>query len=194
MSNSQRDNQDNVIVTGDLVILRDALPDDADNYVDWIRSGEWRDFDAPWERLTANTNGYLLRDNFEQRFLLSRKVPRSKLIIATPENHPLGWVNRYVELRFADFWLVGICICEDQYLSHGLGTEAFKLWIDYLFENSEIHRIGLATYSFNARMIRVAEKLGFQHEGADRQIIKWRGKWLDRLHYGMLRSEWEKLR
>jgi RimJ/RimL family protein N-acetyltransferase len=194
MSTSQHGNQGDLILTANQVVLRDALPDDADNYVGWIRSGEWREFDAPWERLAANTNQYLLRANFEQRFLLDRKTPRGKLIIATPGSYPIGWVNRYVEPRFSDFWLVGICICEDQYLGHGLGSEALKLWIDYLFENSEIHRLGLATYSFNPRMIRVAERLGFKHEGTDRQIINWRGQWHDRLHYGMLRSEWEELR
>jgi RimJ/RimL family protein N-acetyltransferase len=194
VSDTQPSNQDTVLCSGESTILRDARPEDTDHYVRWIRSGEWREFDAPWERLAANTNTYLLRDNFEQRFLLDRKLPRAKLIIATSDDHPIGWVNRYVEPRFSDFWLVGICICEDQYLGQGLGREALKLWINYLFENSEIHRIGLATYSFNPRMIRVAERLGFEHEGTDRQIINWRGQWLDRLHYGMLRSEWEALR
>jgi RimJ/RimL family protein N-acetyltransferase len=40
-------------------------------------------------------------------------------------------------------------------------------------------------------MMRVAEKLGFVNEGAQRELIEWQGKWLDLVHYGMLRGEWE---
>ncbi len=50
------------------------------------------------------------------------------------------------------------------------------------------------TYSFNPRMIRVAEKLGFMHEGTEREVINWQGEWLDRLCFGILRKEWEERR
>ena len=60
-------------------------------------------------------------------------------------------------------------------------------WRDY----SDIHRISLDTWSFNPRMIRVAQKLGFVYEGAQREMQQWQGEWLDLLHFGMLRSEWD---
>jgi GNAT superfamily N-acetyltransferase len=109
----------------------------------------------------------------------------------TKADKPLGWVNRYGEESFPDTWMVGIDICEDAYLNRGLGTEALGLWVGYLFSNSQVHRIGLDTWSFNRRMMRVADKLGFAYEGAEREVIHWQGEWLDAVHYGMLRSEWE---
>lgn len=39
--------------------------------------------------------------------------------------------------------------------------------------------------------MRVAEKLGFVYEGAQRELVEWQGKRLDLVHYGMLRREWE---
>jgi RimJ/RimL family protein N-acetyltransferase len=133
------------------------------------------------------------KERFTKRFLNDSSLPRQKAIICLKEdqNKPLGWMNRYGDERFPSAWLIGICICEDDYLNKGFGAEAFRLWIDYLFANSDIHRLGFATYSFNPRMIRVGEKLGFTHEGTDREIIFWQNEWLDRLHFGLLRREWK---
>ena len=48
--------RDAVLAQGKLVFLRDPLPSDADHYLRWQSSGEWRWFDAPWEeRLTSMT-------------------------------------------------------------------------------------------------------------------------------------------
>jgi RimJ/RimL family protein N-acetyltransferase len=63
--------------------------------------------------------------------------------------------------------------------------------VDYLFTNSTVHKIALDTWSFNERMIRVAGKLGFIQEGIERELILWQGQWLDLVHCGILRQEWE---
>jgi RimJ/RimL family protein N-acetyltransferase len=104
----------------------------------------------------------------------------------------LAKFRRTTQARSPETWTIGIDICEDEYLERGLGTEALRLWVDYLFANSTVHRIGLDTWSFNPRMVRVAEKLGFTPEGAQRQVLQWQNHWLDLIHYGMLRAEWEK--
>jgi len=179
-----------IIVSSNAVILRDALAADVKSYVRWMNQGEWQQYDAPWEIEYLSRDEHEVRKMFSERYMRNLSSPRSRAIIATREHKPLGWVNRYVEERFPDAWFIGIDICEDDYLNKGIGTEALKLWVDYLFAKSNIHRIGLATYSFNPRMIRVAEKLRFRHEGADREIIRWQDEWVDRLHFGVLRNEW----
>lgn len=180
-----------IIVSSSTAILRDALSADVKSYIHWMKQGEWQQYDAPWEAERLPRDEHEVHKMFSERFMHNLTSPRSRTIIATREHKPLGWVNRYVEKRFPDAWFIGIDICEDNYLNRGIGTEALRLWIDYLFANSNIHRIGFATYSFNPRMIRVAEKLRFRHEGSDREIIRWQGGWVDRLHFGMLRNEWQ---
>ena len=187
----EKDTNPHVITSGSEVILRDALSSDVDSYVRWMKQGEWQQYDAPWETDRLPHDEHDVRILFKERFMRNLLLPRSRAIIATADSKPLGWVNRYADKRFPDAWFIGIDICEDDYLNRGLGTEAFRLWVDYLFSNSNIHRIGCATYSFNPRMIRVAEKLEFTHEGTDREIIKWQGEWVDRLHFGILKQEWE---
>jgi RimJ/RimL family protein N-acetyltransferase len=186
-----------IIATGDNILLRDGLKSDIDRYIYWWTHGEWRFLDAPWDgfytSLTAEQEA-----NFRVKFLESYTgglpSPRKTVIIATNDNQPLGWVIRSGQDRTPDTWTVGIAICEDDALNKGLGTEALNLWVDYLFANSTQHRIGLDTWSFNPRMIHVAEKLGFVLESRQREVIQWDGKWLDLIHFGMLRSEWEEKR
>jgi RimJ/RimL family protein N-acetyltransferase len=159
-----------------------------------MTGGEWREYDAPWELVGESPPEAAVRAGFQRQFMRAREQPRHRLIIASVNGQPLGWVNRYSDARFTDCWYLGICIGEDDFLGRGLGTEAFWLWIDYLFAGSEIHRLGFMTYSFNVRMIRVAEKLGISNEGSDREIINWHGRWIDRVRFGILRREWEELR
>ncbi|UCC12641.1 MAG: GNAT family N-acetyltransferase [candidate division WOR-3 bacterium] len=175
---------------GKYVILRPYKKSDLDAYMRWMAGGEWQKYDTPWE------SGFTSQKEARQRFkeMLEDKpvVPNRRAVIATKKDLPIGWVNRYAYKRFPANWLIGICIGEDEFLNKGFGSEAFGLWVDYLFINSDIHRLGFATYSFNPRMIQVGKKLGFTHEGTDREIIFWKNKWLDRLHFGILRKEWEK--
>lgn len=174
------------------MILRDGLLPDVDDYVRWMKQGEWMQFDAPWEAVWQSMTEEEVRKSFTERFLHDLPLPRKRAIIATKEKRTLGWVNRYGHKKFPGAWSIGIDICEDDHLNRGFGTEAFGLWVDYLFSNSDVHRIGFDTYSFNRRMTRVGEKLGFAHEGTDREVIYWKGGWLDRLHFGILRGQWEK--
>jgi RimJ/RimL family protein N-acetyltransferase len=186
--------QDVVLARGKFVFLRDPLPADADPYIRWRSSGEWRSFDAPWEEggpsVTTPEDAEAFRERFRAWCQKEPDLPRRRAIIVATEGKPLGWVNRYAKNDYPDVWYLGIDICEDDYLGRGLGTEALGLWLDYLFWHSEVYRIGLETWSFNPRMMRVAEKLGLVYEGAERELREWQGERLDLVHYGLLRREW----
>ncbi|OPY68487.1 MAG: Aminoglycoside N(6')-acetyltransferase type 1 [Syntrophorhabdaceae bacterium PtaU1.Bin034] len=182
---------------GRKVFLRDDVLADIEKYVYWKTHGEWREYDAPWEGIWTSLNQEQ-QEKLIRRFIKSCntgiQVPRKRATIATLRDNPIGWVSRYVRERFPDVWYVGIDIAEDNYLNKGIGTEALGLWVDYLFTDSTVHKIALDTWSFNTRMMRVAEKLGFMHEGVERELIQWRGQRLDLIHFGMLRREWEEKR
>ncbi|MBU2691476.1 MAG: GNAT family N-acetyltransferase [Candidatus Eisenbacteria bacterium] len=188
--------QDKIIAAGDRAVLRDREPDDLETQLRWFSRGEWLQFDAPWEHIDFPQTAEE-REKFKTNFLIhcdkGKVTPRKSAIIASKEGLSLGWVNRYADERFPAVWSIGIDICEDAYLNKGIGTEALRLWIRHLFKNSDIHKIALATWSMNPRMKHVAEKIGFVREGAEREMIKWKGAWHNRIHYGCLRSEWEKM-
>jgi RimJ/RimL family protein N-acetyltransferase len=181
-----------IIAKGDLVMLRTNIETDRDHYQRWQNQGEWRSLDAPWAKFNAKQK----QNDSERKKQPSNNDsagPQKMAVIATLENKPLGWVNRYGKDNPL-IWYVGIDICEDDYLNRGYGTEALKLWINYLFANSDYHKLCLDTWSFNPRMARVAEKIGFIFEGCQREMQFWQGEWLNLMHYGLLREEWEESR
>jgi RimJ/RimL family protein N-acetyltransferase len=182
-----------IISKGDLVMLRSHMESDRVHYNRWQTQGEWLQFDAPWEE-SANEEKQDQDKKKKRTEPQNDDGPQKRAIIATIANKPLGWVNRYGQGDNPFVWFIGIVICEDTYLERGYGSEALKFWVDYLFANSEIHKLCLDTWSFNPRMVRVAEKIGFLHEGSQREMRFWQGEWLDLEHFGILREEWERMR
>jgi RimJ/RimL family protein N-acetyltransferase len=182
----------NILAKSANIIIRDYESTDVDIYLKWMVSGQWLKTDAPWKREGKNTPDLIkIRDTFIEKFITDLQSPRKRALVATADNFPIGRLNRYSHNSSEDAWLLGIAICEDEYLGKGFGIEILRLWIDYLFRNSSFHRLGLETWLFNKIMIRIAEKAGFVLEGTQREVMNWQGEWLDLLNYGMLREEWE---
>jgi tRNA (cmo5U34)-methyltransferase len=187
-----------IIAHGYLAILRGWLASDVDPFIRWMTQGKWRLLDAPWEGFRSATTAE--QEKRDREWFMRQLEGRDKswcnhrAVIATPNNIPIGWVSRYGEKDNPHACLVGIDICEDAYLNRGLGTEALQLWVNHIFSTSDVHKIGLETWSFNPRMIRVAEKAGFVREGCQREIRQWQGEWLDLVQFGILREEWKEKR
>ncbi len=180
-----------IIKSSETIILRDAQKSDIEDYVRWMEEGEWKEYDAPWEKRITDLPPEEIKVRFINLYLSEREEPRRRVIIATKYNKPIGWMNRYFKERYEDTWLIGIDICDDDRLNRGLGTEALRLWIDYLFTHSQIKYIGLKTYSFNKRMMRVAEKLGMDKREIESDFVKWKCKKLDRIFYSIERNRWQ---
>ena len=179
-----------IISSFESVILRDAKESDIDSYMKWMNEGEWKEYDAPWEKGIRDRPDEEIKVRFMELYLSEREEPRRRVIIADEEDKPIGWINRYHKDKHENTWLIGIDICEDTYLGKGFGTESLKLWIDYLFANSQIKNIGLKTYSFNKRMIRVAEKLGLGEREVETNFVEWMGEKFDRVFYATSRDAW----
>jgi len=182
-----------IVATGKKVSLRARTLEDVPLLFRWHNlSGQVQRFDAPWEWTQREPD-----DVFAARMaksIESEQGGKIKLaLIVGPNQLPLGTVNSYGDKGNPDNRYVGISIYDDPLINRGFGTEALALWVEYLFKSRDLHHIGLETWSFNARMIRVAEKVGFKHEGREREVRQWEGQWLDKLHFGILRTEWKEM-
>ncbi len=60
--------------------------------------------------------------------------------------------------------------------NRGLGTEATRLLIDYLFQQTSLARLTLSVFDFNSRAQHVYEKLGFQVTGVEQDDLKVEGR------------------
>ena len=91
-----------------------------------------------------------------------------------------------------DTWL-WIGIGEPDYRGKGYGTDAMRLLVNYAFRELGAYRVGLGVFGFNPRAMHVYEKLGFVHEGVQRESLYRDGQRFDQYSMSLLRPEWDAL-
>jgi ribosomal-protein-serine acetyltransferase len=95
----------------------------------------------------------------------------------TAINEHNGWAE-------IGYWL-GSDFC-----GRGIATRAVSALLEYLFDERQLHRVGLRTANTNVRSIALAKRLGFIHEGALRETSLFESARRDMLLFGLLRNEW----
>ncbi|KYP79939.1 GNAT family N-acetyltransferase [Ferroacidibacillus organovorans] len=122
----------------------------------------WRDLDGAKDPIGEITfDGYMER---MQSHLDSQSFERW-LLIEIGETIT-GMVLYDWESRLTQTIEVGIAIFEPEMWNKGYGTNALALWINFIFRQLSPMTICLTTKSANHRMIRCAQKLGLEKDGA----------------------------
>lgn len=85
----------------------------------------------------------------------------------------------------------GVFIYDPAYVSKGYGSDAIQVFLDWAFRIQNYRRIWLTVASNNPRAIAAYKKCGFVHESALREQLFTNGQYVDLIHMGMLRSEWQ---
>lgn len=151
-----------------MIELRDMIESDIENYVRWFTvETEWLDWDGPWETFAPTTEEEERAnwtDYYHQVRDLSGDVTRYKFEVVADGVH-IGWVSRYTDLGYMDnsdkIPAIGIDLPEQSARAKGAGTEALRLFIEYL-RGRGYPAVYTQTWSGNLPMLRVAEKLGFR--------------------------------
>ena len=73
----------------------------------------------------------------------------------------------------------------------GYATEATKAVIRFGFEQMNLHKVQICTKTINQPSKRVIEKCGFTYEGTLRDYFFMEDKYVGRLYFSILRSEYE---
>ena len=157
------------------IILRDMTEKDIEDEIRWYTvETDWSNWDAPWEPLPDISD----TDSYRKKELLKLAEPKDEIRwgfeIETAKGEHIGAVNSYMinenfewisvkDIKPEDkvFRAVGISICESSFCGKGFGTKALAAFINYYLENGE-DEIYCQTWSGNIRMIKCAEKLGFE--------------------------------
>jgi RimJ/RimL family protein N-acetyltransferase len=96
--------------------------------------------------------------------------------------------------RVAHTASLGITIGDKEYWGRGYGCDALRVLLDYAFRLQNMRRIWLSVNGNNERAIRAYRACGFREEGRLRQHVWSDGAYVDLLHMGILRPEWEEAR
>ncbi len=164
------------------IILRFLKEKDIEKFVQWhIDEMEWQKWDAPWESKIEEENDIRKR---LKKILDRPKVDLpGRLQICHNDGTYIGSVNTYFIEGNKDKRAVGIAIYEQNYWCKGLGEQALKLWIAYIFNVEELDYLYCQTWSGNKRMIRLAEKCGFEIIKRKKDYREVNGKLYDALTF-----------
>ena len=73
-----------------------------------------------------------------------------------------------------------------QYWGQGICTKALKQIVKFGFEELKLHKLVGDNDSDNPASGRVFEKAGFQQEGVLKEQVFKRGRYIDRIHWGLI--------
>ncbi len=86
---------------------------------------------------------------------------------------------------------IGIVLGEKDAWGQGYGSEAMALMMRFAFHELGLHRIELEVFETNLRAIKTYRALGFVEEGVRRESIYKGGRFIDAIHMGVLRQEFD---
>ena len=112
------------------------------------------------------------------------------LIVDPATDRALGEVVYFKPGRYLNGYELGYAIFSPADRGQGYGSEAFELFVRYMFETKNVWRLQVAADPSNAASIRLAEKIGFRKEGHFRQAVFTRGAMADLAVFSLLRNEW----
>ncbi|HHU04618.1 MAG: GNAT family protein [Saccharofermentanales bacterium] len=107
------------------------------------------------------------------------------------EDKPIGLIT----CESVDFDMghleTGIALISVSERSRGLATEAMNLFIAYLFQDLGLHRINARIIGGNAASVKLFQRLGFEHEGLQREFVRRGSTYLDMNLFGLLEQDWQ---
>lgn len=145
----------------------------------------------PRVRRTVDRNAPLTHLE-EEGFLKGGVHPgeRRLLMVTREADRPIGVIGLHQPDRVHRRVMLGLLIGEVEEWGKGYAGEAIGLMLDHAFDELGLHRVLLHAYAFNARGLRVYEKLGFVREGVLREDHFAEGRFHDTIVMGLLAREW----
>lgn len=95
--------------------------------------------------------------------------------------HKIDSVNRSAEIGY---WLA------EGFVGRGLMTRSTQALTSFVFESLGLHRVVIRAATGNVRSRAIPMRLGFTHEGTQREAGLLNGEFVDLEVYSMLAAEW----
>jgi RimJ/RimL family protein N-acetyltransferase len=114
------------------------------------------------------------------------------LVYEVSTSRPIGVVNlSQINYRNQSAWASSY-IGERECWGRGYGTEARRLLLAYAFSVCGLNNVTVAIHADNVRSLRVAEKLGYQEIGRQRQGVRRGHAYIDIVLLDILAADFEK--
>ncbi len=166
------------------VSLRPIVEGDIEQFMRWLQEPDvahwWDEADSSLEEIRS------------EYFEPDPAYPCWRFIIVW-QGRDVGLIQYYHDYPDADALFsagVDILIGEADARDRGVGREAIRVLLQYLFEVKRLHRVTIDPEVGNARAIRSYEAAGFTRDGVSRDNDFIRGAYVDTLYLSILEGEW----
>ncbi|MGI9500693.1 MAG: GNAT family N-acetyltransferase [Geminicoccaceae bacterium] len=172
------------MITGSRFHLRTIMEKDLDDLVVLLGDVSGQGDFLP-VRLVSQSH---LRETFDKDGFWTGNAKR--LIMVDGDERIIGIIWIFRAVPYFDALELGYTLFAREHWGKGLTTEAVGLVVDYLFLSEPVNRLEIRCDVENRASARVAEKLGFTHEGIARQATFSRGRHHDMHQFALLRADW----
>jgi RimJ/RimL family protein N-acetyltransferase len=178
------------------ILLRHFTLNDLPEYRGWLDPAqEWHLWNGPYggavrEPGEIDAGIERLRARIEDGTLRIAPIERAVVCVADDPQRMVGMVSWHWEAEESDWRRMGVTVFDPDARGRGIGTEALRIWTDYLFAHTDVVRLDFSTWSGNTRMLGVGHRLGFVEEARFREAREVRGERYDSVVMGILRREW----
>lgn len=178
----------NPFLTGEKIYLAPLSKKDiSDIYISWLNDKEVckDNSHATFPNTRAKTLAYIKSlENSKEEIAFAIRWIENDIHIGNIAIKKIDRINRSAELA--------IIIGDKNYWNKGVGSEAYKLMIDYGFNTLNLNRISSGQTAGNTGMIKVCEKMGMKKEGTLREVLFKNGEYLDAVIYSILKKNYKK--
>ncbi|KUK56179.1 MAG: N-acetyltransferase GCN5 [Marinimicrobia bacterium 46_47] len=176
-----------IVLAGDLVILTNPEDSHASFFYELASDEQLRYYssDEPFRKPQPEEFIY---------YYLTRLMPATRyylpfVILDKDTGQPVGQIHAGRIDHDNQNCMIGFEI-HPRSQQRGYGTDAVETLLDHLFFDMKLHRVGAEVYEYNQASRKVLKKLGFSREGRLTEWLYRKGKYWDKLLYGILRNEW----
>lgn len=157
---------------------------------DYLTSINWRNDDQIWSQLEGCK--YYVSESYEKKWvedaIFDSKNIRLAICLKEDDRYignvgitNINQANRSGESHI----LIGDHSCWGK----GIGVEAYRIMLDYVFNERGFHRIEARVLEDNLASLKMHQKCGFKIEGTLREIVFKNGRWQNQIVLSIIENE-----
>ena len=167
-----------------LVYLRAFEPDD------YLTSIKWRNDDHIWSLLGGSK--YYVSSCYEKKWIEEAIFDSKNIRLAVCLREGDRYIGNVSITNVNQANRSGesnIFIGDHSCWSKGIGREAYRLLLEYAFNERGFHRIEARVLEDNIASLKMHEKAGFKKEGTLRETVFKNGRWQNQVVLSILEQE-----
>ncbi len=179
----------NPFLIGGKIYLSPLTKNDvSDEYINWLNNSEVCKYNSHARFPYTYSKALSFLESLEKNsndIVLAMRWKKNDCHLGNVSLQNINWINRSGE--------IAIIIGNKDYWNNGVGTEAYRLLIEYGFNVLNLNRISSGQTITNEGMIKVCEKSGMKKEGLLRDALYKNGEYIDVVVYSILLKDYKKI-